>query len=81
MGEAAEDRLRDRRMERGGVDGNTRYDRPPAKKLSNAELGIKPGKTAAQKAAGGKSALDIVKGDIEKKYGKGAIMDTKKKEN
>jgi len=43
------DRLRDQRMERGGVDGNRRYDRPPAKKLSNAELGIKPGKTAVQK--------------------------------
>ena len=27
----------------------------------------------------GPSALDIVKGDIEKKYGKGAIMDVKKK--
>ena len=81
MGEAAEDRLRDRRMERGGIDGNRRYDRPPARKSTNAELGIDPkAKTAAQKAAGGKSALDIVKGDIEKKYGKGAIMDTKKKE-
>jgi len=40
--EAAEDRLRDQRMERGGVDGNVDYSRPPAKKLSNAELGIKP---------------------------------------
>jgi hypothetical protein len=27
----------------------------------------------------GPSALDIVKGEIEKKYGKGAIMDTSKK--
>ena len=27
--ESAEDRLRDQRMERGGVDGNTRYDRAP----------------------------------------------------
>ena len=64
MKESAEDRLRDRRMERGGVDGNTRYDRPPAKKLSNAELGIKPGKTQVQK-------------DAEKKYGKGAIVGDK----
>ena len=32
------------------------------------------GMTAAQKAAKGKSALDIVKADIRKKYGKGAIM-------
>ena len=29
----------------------------------------------------GPSALDIVKGEIEKKYGKGAIMDTSKKKN
>ena len=32
------------------------------------------GKTAAQKAAKGKSALDIVKANIRKQYGKGAIM-------
>jgi hypothetical protein len=74
------DRMKDRRQERGGVDGNTNYRRPPARKLSNAELGIDPkAKTAAQKAAGGRSALDIVKSNIEKKYGKGSIMDTKKK--
>ena len=42
MTESAEDRLRDRRMERGGVDGNVDYRRPPAKKATNAELGIKP---------------------------------------
>jgi hypothetical protein len=84
MGEATEDSLRDRRMERGGVDGNTRYDRPPAKKATNAELGIKPGKTALQKElekkhGKGKSAMDIVKAEIRAKHGKGAIMDTKKK--
>ena len=32
------------------------------------------GKTAAQKAAKGKSALEIVKDKIRKEYGKGAIM-------
>ena len=37
------------------------------------------GMTAAQKAAKGRSALDIVKADIRKKYGKGAIMDVGKK--
>ena len=78
------DRLRDRRMERGGVDGNTNYRKPPAKKLSNAELGIKPGKTQLQKDAEkkygkGASAMDIVKAQIRAKHGKGAIMDTKKK--
>jgi len=81
LGEAAEDRLRDRRMERGGVDGNTRYDRPPARKSTNAELGIDPkAKTAAQKAAEAKygkgaSAMDIVKAQIRAKHGKGAILD------
>ena len=38
------------------------------------------GMTAAQKAAKGKSALDIVKADIRKKYGKGAIMGEAKDE-
>ena len=79
VNEASEDRLRDQRMERGGVDGNANYRRPPAKKLSNAELGIKPGKTAVQKAMEkkGKSALDIVKSEIRAKHGKGAIMGDK----
>jgi len=82
--ESSEDSLRDRRMERGGVDGNTRYNRPPAKKASNAELGIKPGKTVLQKEmekkhGKGASAMDIVKAEIRAKHGKGAIMNTKKK--
>jgi len=42
MTEEASDRARDRRQERGGVGGNVDYRTPPAKKLSNAELGIKP---------------------------------------
>ncbi|AOV61572.1 hypothetical protein BOW92_gp145 [Synechococcus phage S-WAM1] len=80
------DRMKDRRMERGGVGGNNRYDRPPAKKLSNAELGIKPGKTQLQKDSEkkhgkGASALDIVKAQIRAKHGDKAIMDTKKKAN
>jgi hypothetical protein len=68
MTEAAEDSLRDRRMERGGVDGNTRYDRAPGK----------PNTFGKKKPRGG-SALDFVKAEIRGKYGKGAIMDTKKK--
>ncbi|AOO16513.1 hypothetical protein W1080910_171 [Cyanophage S-RIM12 isolate W1_08_0910] len=84
VNEEGADSLKDRRMERGGVDGNTNYRKPPAKKLSNAELGIKPGKTQLQKDAdkkygAGTSAMDRVKADIAAKYGKGAIMDTKKK--
>ena len=83
--EETEDSLKDKRMERGGVDGNKRYDRPPAKKASNAELGIKPGKTAVQKElekrhGKGASAMDIVRAELEKKHGKGAVMSTKKKE-
>ena len=87
INEEESDRLKDRRMERGGVDGNTRYGSKSSgggakRKLSNAELGISPkAKTAYQKQHAGKSALDIVKGSIEKKYGKGAIMDTSKKKN
>ena len=69
MGEATEDSLRDRRMERGGVDGNTNY-RKPAPKFA-------PG--PSKKKYDGMSALDYVKADIRKKHGKGAIIDTKKK--
>ena len=67
--EEASDAMKDRRMERGGVGGNTDYSRPPA--APNLAGKKKPKK-------GGPSAMDIVRADIEKKYGKGAIMDTKK---
>ena len=61
--ESAEDRLRDRRMERGGVDGNTNYRRPP----STA--------TGPKKKPSGNSmsAFDKVVGDLKKKYGDSAI--------
>ena len=68
MGEATEDSLRDRRMERGGVGGNQRYDKAPK---------FAPG--PSKKKYDGMSALDYVKADIRKKHGKGAIIDTKKK--
>ena len=68
MTEATEDSLRDRRMERGGVDGNTRYDRAPGK----------PNTFGKKKPRGG-SAMDFVKAEIRGKYGKDAIIDTKKK--
>ena len=79
--ESTEDSLRDRRMERGGVDGNTRYDRAP-KAPNTKKFGT--GKTALQKDmekkhGKGKSAMDIVRAEIRAKHGKGAIMDTKKK--
>lgn len=47
--EAAEDRAKDEHLMRGGMAARKDYDRPPAKKLSNKELGIKPGKTWVQK--------------------------------
>jgi hypothetical protein len=67
--EETEDSLRDRRMERGGVDGNTRYDKAP-----------KPANTAGKKKPyDGMSALEKVKASIRAKHGQGAIMDTEKK--
>jgi len=49
VSEEESDRARDTHQQRGGMAARTNYDRPPAKKLSNAELGIKPGKTWVQK--------------------------------
>jgi len=71
MGEETEDSLRDKRQERGGVDGNVDYKRP-----SKPQFSANPAK---KKAYDGMSALDRVKADIRGKYGKGAIIDTKKK--
>ena len=68
MGEEASDAMKDRRMERGGVGGNQRYDKAPK---------FSPG--PSKKKYDGMSALDYVKADIRKKHGKGAIIDTKKK--
>ena len=69
MGEETEDSLRDKRMERGGVDGNVRYDKAPKPQFTKGP----------KKKYDGMSALDYVKADIRKKHGKGAIIDTKKK--
>ena len=68
--EEASDAMKDRRMERGGVGGNTDYSRPPGK--PNLAGKKKP-------KSGGPSALDFVKAQIRAKHGQGAIMDTKKK--
>jgi len=61
--ESAEDRLRDQRMERGGVAGNVDYRRP----AKNAATGSK-------KKYDGMSALEKVKAELEKKHGKGSVM-------
>ena len=68
--EETEDSLRDRRMERGGVDGNTNY-----RKKAN----FAAGPTGGKKKYDGMSAVEKVKADIRAKYGKGSVMDTKKK--
>ena len=70
MKEATEDSLKDRRMERGGVDGNNRYDKAPRNK---------PNTFGKKKPYDGMSALEKVKASIRAKHGQGAIMDTKKK--
>ena len=49
MTESAEDRARDEHQMRGGMAARKDYDRPPAKKLSNKELGIRDF-TPAEKA-------------------------------
>ena len=50
---------------------------PPTKGKKDATT--MPRSSQPQKPTGGKSALDIVKADIRKKYGKDAIMDVGKK--
>jgi hypothetical protein len=70
VGESTEDSLRDRRMERGGVDGNNRYNSA----TKNVAMG-----GGKKKPYDGMSALEKVKASIRAKHGQGAIMDTKKK--
>ena len=69
--ESTEDSLRDRRMERGGVDGNVDYKRPPGKPNTF-------GKKKADPNAKSK-AMQAVKDSITAKYGKGAIYVPKRK--
>ena len=64
------DRMKDRQMERGTF-------RPRSRRMVARSGGSQP--KSMPKKKDGPSALDIVKADIEKKYGKGAIMDTSKK--
>ena len=70
VNEEDSDRMKDRRMERGGVGGNIDYSRPPA--APNLAGKKKP-------KSGGPSAIDFVKAEIRKKHGDKAIIDTKKK--
>jgi len=84
IAEEASDAMKDRRMERGGVDGNDRYDRPTRRSEDDDKK--RKGKTVLQKETEkkygkGMSAMDIVKAQIRAKHGKGAIMDTKKEKD
>ena len=69
MNEEGYDHYRDHILMKGG-------DQRSKETKNKSYTPSKPmkGKTAAQKAAKGKSALDIVKANIRKQYGKGAIM-------
>ena len=70
MDEATEDSLKDRRMERGGVDGNNRYNKP----VSNT-----PNTFGKKKPKyDGMSALEKVKASIRAKHGQGAIKEDAK---
>jgi hypothetical protein len=76
MKEETEDSLKDKRMERGGVGGNIRYDtapKQPKMSASEREAQMKKRREASSRA------FDAVKKMIQDKHGKGAIMDTKKK--
>ena len=63
--------MRDRRLEKYGSG----YRSASVARSGGTQPKAKP------KKKDGPSALDFVKGEIEKKYGKGAIMDTSKKKN
>ena len=66
LDEEASDAMKDRRMMRGGVDGNTRYDRAP-----------KPSRSSRQ-PKGGDSAFDAVVKQLKGQYGDKAIMASKR---
>jgi len=76
LGEEGYDHMRDKHLERGGIGAVG--SKSPSRPYTRSEKQPK-GKTVLQKETEakygkGKSALDIVKADIKKKYGKGAIM-------
>jgi len=64
------DRLRDRRMERGGLGGNQRYG-----SSASSNKGAKKYDPAATRAAQ-KKAVDMVRAQITAQYGKGALKNS-----
>src|SRR6056300_51830 len=67
LGESSEDRMRDQRQERGGVDGNVDYSRP----AKNVSSGKKKSSEEVRKLQ--QKAVDMVRAKMTAKYGKGAI--------
>ena len=67
LGEASEDRMRDQRQERGGVDGNVDYSRP----AKNVSGGKKKSSEEVRKLQ--QRAVDMVRSKVTAKYGKGSI--------
>lgn len=77
VSEEGADRLKDRRMERGGMDGNTRYPTKPTssapQSAEDREAKMKKHREASQKA------LDMVRASIIAKHGAGSLLPNKKK--
>ena len=73
LSEEGYDRMRDRKLEMYGSGYRSAGSRRGIARSGGTQPKPMP------KKKDGPSALDIVKGEIEKKYGKGAIMDVKKK--
>src|SRR5210317_859798 len=67
LGESSEDRMRDQRQERGGVDGNVDYSRH----AKNVSSGKKKSSEEVRKLQ--QKAVDMVRAKMTAKYGKGAI--------
>ena len=67
VSEGPEDSLRDRRMVRGGVDGNIDYSRP-------ANNGPSKPHDPKKSAEASQKAVDLVRQRITARYGKGALM-------
>ena len=76
VSEETEDSLRDRRQERGGVDGNQRY--PSDRGVKKGPMSPEEKKKSREKS---KSALDHVRSSITKQYGAGAIYKKKEKKD
>ena len=66
VNEEGADSLKDRRMERGGVDGNNRYNKSPGKP-----------NTAGKKPSSGMSAFDKVVASLKSKHGDKSIISKK----